>query len=240
MVAMGERDAGRGRAAERRRDARHDLDGDAAALQIRQLLAAAAEDEGIAALEAHDAAAGLRLPGDQRVDLVLALAVVALALADIDPLGVAAREIEHARPDQLVVDHHVGALDQPQRAQRQQIGIARPGADDGDSAARRRGRGAAVDQGQHPLARAGNRCRPAPGRPRDHRRSGPRSAAGSPRSAPSPSPPRGSYRRNSRAGRGAKAAAVRSPRAGGWPARAQRRRWRCRSRRDRARRWPAR
>ena len=77
--------------------------------------------------------AGLGMLGDQGVDLVLGLAVVALALADIDALGIAAHEIEHRRADQIVIDHHLGALDQAERAQGQQIRIAGAGADDGDA-----------------------------------------------------------------------------------------------------------
>src|SRR3546814_8677161 len=54
------------------RHARHHLDGDAAALQIVDLFSAAPGIERIAALEAHDAAAGQRLLGHQPVDFVLA------------------------------------------------------------------------------------------------------------------------------------------------------------------------
>ena len=114
------------------------------AAQIFELLAAAAEDEGIAAFQAQHALAGLGMLGQQRVDLVLALAVVALDLADIDALGIAAHVVQDLRPDQLVVEHDVGLLHQAMGAEGQQIGIARTGADDIDGAAR--GLGAIVQQ----------------------------------------------------------------------------------------------
>ena len=50
-------------------------------------------------------------------------------LADKDALGVAAHALEHSSAHQAVVQHHVALLQQLQRAQRQQIRIARPGAD---------------------------------------------------------------------------------------------------------------
>ena len=58
MVAMGERNAGTRRTAQRRGDAGHDLDGDAGCGQRLDLLAAAAEHERIAALQPHHALAG--------------------------------------------------------------------------------------------------------------------------------------------------------------------------------------
>ena len=56
VVAVGERNAGVGRGADRRRHARAHLEGDAMLGQRLDLLAAAAEQERIAALEAQHAA----------------------------------------------------------------------------------------------------------------------------------------------------------------------------------------
>ena len=86
FVAEGQRQPGLGGAAERRRDAGHDDDRDVVLAQALELLAAAAEHEGIAALEPHDLAAGLRGLDQPAVDLVLADAGLALALADEHPL----------------------------------------------------------------------------------------------------------------------------------------------------------
>ena len=63
-AALGDRDAGIGGHRERRRHARHDLERHAGGAQRERLLAAAAEDERVAALEPHDAfaAAGRARP----------------------------------------------------------------------------------------------------------------------------------------------------------------------------------
>src|SRR3546814_3719710 len=85
------------------RHARHRLDGDAAALQIVDLFSAAPGIERIAALEAHDAAAGQRLLGHQPVDFVLAQGMPRRRPADVDALGVASWE------------EHTSALQSPMR-----------------------------------------------------------------------------------------------------------------------------
>jgi len=71
------------------------------------LLAAAAEDERIAALQAHDAPALARQAHHQRVDLVLAEGVVVLFLADVDALGPGPGEFDERRRDQVVVQDSV-------------------------------------------------------------------------------------------------------------------------------------
>src|SRR6478736_2040048 len=50
---------------------------------------------------------------------------------------VTARHRQHLGRDQPVVDHDIGALQQAMRLEGQQIGIARPGADEMDHALRR-------------------------------------------------------------------------------------------------------
>ena len=83
---MGQGDAGIGRRRDGRGDARHDFKGDPGGREHLGLLAAPAEDEGIAALEAgHDAAA----PGffhDEGVDVVLGEGVVPAFFSDVDLL----------------------------------------------------------------------------------------------------------------------------------------------------------
>ena len=65
-----------------------------------------------------------------RVDAVLPDTGLAAPLADEYPLGIAPSAVENLGRDQLVVEHDVGALQRLQRAQRQQVGIARAGADE--------------------------------------------------------------------------------------------------------------
>src|SRR3954447_25259700 len=71
-------------------DAGHDLEGDARRCQGLGLLAAAAEDERVATLQAHHAAPSARTIQDQAFDLTLSRARIELAvavpgrLADVD------------------------------------------------------------------------------------------------------------------------------------------------------------
>ena len=65
---MGQRDPGVGRAAGRGGDPGDDLEGDPGGEQRLELLAAAAEDERIAALERHHVPAGAARLDEQRVD----------------------------------------------------------------------------------------------------------------------------------------------------------------------------
>ena len=93
----------------------HDLEGDAGLAQRLRLLAAAAEDERVAALEAHDerAARGRARSAPRR--LVLRQRDVARALARVDQQAVRAREVEQRVAGEAVVDDHVGAPQQLQR-----------------------------------------------------------------------------------------------------------------------------
>ena len=70
----------------------------------------------------------------QRVDVVLLAGGAVAGLADQHLLGLAAREFEHVTDDQIVEQDHVGRLQRAHRAQRQQLRIARPGADQGHRA----------------------------------------------------------------------------------------------------------
>src|SRR3546814_8664703 len=72
------------RAAERRRHARDDLDGQAGGANRLDFLAAAAEDEGIAALQPHNDRADLDVRDDQRVDRVLRHGVARALLRERD------------------------------------------------------------------------------------------------------------------------------------------------------------
>ena len=103
--------------------------GDAGGAQRFDLLAAAAEDEGIAALQPHRALAGFRRLDQQLVDRILADAGLADAAADRNARGVAADAIENFGRHQFVVENDVGVLQRAQRLDGEQIRIARPGAD---------------------------------------------------------------------------------------------------------------
>ena len=103
-----------------------------------ELLAAAPEQERVAAFQPHHALPGAREVDEQLVDFSLRSRVAVAALADVDQLRVAARELEDALADEMVVDDGVRVLQQPQRSQRQQLRIARPCAHEVNDAASRR------------------------------------------------------------------------------------------------------
>ena len=134
VITMRERNAGVCGASCGSGYARHDFEAHAGSRERFELLAAAAEDERIAALEPAHALALLRELHEQRVDLVLRHLRVAGRLADVDALSVAPREIEDLGRHEPVVQNHVCILQRSQRAQRQQPRIAGTGADQHDFA----------------------------------------------------------------------------------------------------------
>src|SRR5207247_5787045 len=118
---------------DRRRDVRahprNDLEGDAVARQRLRLLAAPAEDEGVAALEPHDTAPAPRVPDEERVDAFLGQRVSAARLAGED----AARPgclVEEASIDQAIVDDDVGAAQELEATDGDQPRVAGAGADE--------------------------------------------------------------------------------------------------------------
>ncbi len=134
---MGQRDAGIGGASERRGDAGHHGVIDARRAQRLQFLAAAAEHEGIAALQAHHHLAGARVLDQQAVDLRLRCTGADAPLADADLIRVAPREFQHLVADQRIVQDHVRLLQRAQRVQRQQSCRARTRADQNHAPAAR-------------------------------------------------------------------------------------------------------
>jgi len=117
------------------RDARYDLEGDAARAKRLGLLAAAPEDERIAAFEPNDAFAARPQANQHRRNLVLRHRVGAGALADVDPLAPGRREGDDRRRRERIVDQDLRLGEKPRRLHGQQAGIARSGADEGDDAA---------------------------------------------------------------------------------------------------------
>ena len=136
-AAMGERDAGDRGHRDGARDARHDLDVDAGVAAERDLLAAAPEDERVAALEPHDLLAVAGEGDEQLVDGVLRHRVVAGELADVDDLGaerdaLGGEPVEHPAGAEPVGDDHVGRLERAESAEREQAGVAGAGAHERD------------------------------------------------------------------------------------------------------------
>jgi len=97
-------------------------------------LAGTAEDQRIAALETDDALALARQAHHQGVDVVLLAGRPEAGLADQQLACLAAGKIEHVARYQIVEQDHVGRLQGAHRTQRQQLRIARPGADQRDRA----------------------------------------------------------------------------------------------------------
>ena len=93
------------------------------------LLAGAAEDQRIAALETNDALALFGEAHHQRVDVLLLAGRPEAGLADQHLPRLAAGEVEHVARHQIVEQDHVGRLQRAHGAQGQQFRIARPGAD---------------------------------------------------------------------------------------------------------------
>ena len=95
---MGDRHARIGRHGDRRGDPGHDLVGDAGLAQRLRLLAAAAEDERVAALEAHDERARAAVLDQRLRRLVLGQRDVARLLARIDQEALRPARGRAARP----------------------------------------------------------------------------------------------------------------------------------------------
>ena len=100
-------------------------------MQRRGLLAAAAEQERVAALEPHDALAPAGRLDQRLVDGDAALGVPGAEFGDREALGAGGDEIEDARVDESVVEDEVGLPEQLNGPQRQQTAVTGAGADQG-------------------------------------------------------------------------------------------------------------
>jgi hypothetical protein len=94
VIAMRERNAGVGCGAQRCGDSGDDLERDSVGRQRVDLLAAAAEDERIAAFQAQHALARERALDEERIDRFLAHRVIGPPLADVDALRARRQERE--------------------------------------------------------------------------------------------------------------------------------------------------
>ena len=137
-AGIGHGHAGIGRHRDAGRQAGHDLEGDALLVQEDRFLAAAVEEERIAPLEADDDLALAGLLGDEQADRVL-LAGLRGGGADVDALRVRRRHRQQARVDEVIVDHHVRALEAAQAAHGDERGVAGAGADQVDGGHRASG-----------------------------------------------------------------------------------------------------
>src|ERR1051325_6877800 len=107
--------------------ARHDLDRYAVRAQISELFMRAAEEHRIATLQAHDDAVLVCRVHEPLIDKALRGGMPAAALAYRDLLR-AGRELENRFRNECVVKDNVRLAEEARRAQRQQIGGTRSGA----------------------------------------------------------------------------------------------------------------
>ena len=136
MLAVGERRAQRRGRREAGGDAVDDLDLDAQRAQVLGLFATTAEDARVTALEPHHAFAFQRFGSHQLLDEGLRRACAAAALAHVDDARRRPGVAQHRRPDQIVDQQHRGPADGAHGLDRQQLRVARPGADEAHAAAR--------------------------------------------------------------------------------------------------------
>ena len=147
-LAVGDWDAGAGQSADPGGDAGDDADRDAVADQGLRLLAAAAEDEGVAPLQPqHPTARAGQVDQPQR-DVALQGRGLAAALAGEDALGSRSGPVQQRRVHQRVVDDDIGLPQRVQPVQRHQPRIARPRAAEPDPAGQQFGPVAAGKNGR--------------------------------------------------------------------------------------------
>ena len=125
-LAMGDRDSRVGGSGDASGDARHHLNCHAMGRQVGGLLAAAAEQEGIAALEAHDALVLLGQLHQHRVGAGLGHGVMAPPFAHEMALTVLGHQLEQGLGHQGVVHQGVAAPQQSIGLEGEQFGIAWP------------------------------------------------------------------------------------------------------------------
>ncbi len=135
VFTVGDGDAGVGGRGRGRGHPGDDLEVDALGHQFLDLLGAPAEDERVAALQPDDHLAELGVLHEQFVDAVLGKGVqTATFLAGIDELRVFRHVVEQLGAGEIVVDDHLGVLEQVFAAQGDESGITRAGADEVDFA----------------------------------------------------------------------------------------------------------
>ncbi len=126
-AAHGGRDAGRTQRGEARGEAGQEAERHGGLRQRQRLLAAAAEDIGVAALEPQHAAAGAGERDQQRVDRLLLDGGLAASFADEEQLGAFGHR-DHLGIDQRVVHQCVGLAERRDDVEGQAAGVAWTGA----------------------------------------------------------------------------------------------------------------
>ena len=126
------RSGGRGRSGG---DAGDDLEGDPGGTERDDLFLEPTEDRRVARLEPDDARAGRGMIDQQLRDMRLARGGAPGALADRNELGAGADMAEQRTRREIVEQHDIGRLQPRDGFERQQFGIARARADEGDEAA---------------------------------------------------------------------------------------------------------
>ena len=114
-IAVRDRDAGIGKTADPGGDARDDAEWDPGLGECQCLLAAAAEDAGIAALEPQDTTTLLRQPDQPGRDIGLARRWPAAALAGMVERRSGPRQGQDAWIDERIIDHDIGTRESMQR-----------------------------------------------------------------------------------------------------------------------------
>ena len=128
-ATMRERDAGVGWGGDGGGDAGDDVERHAGVDERFGLFAAAAEDERIAALQAHDDLPAARALDEERIELLLIEAIASRGTRD--QLGGGRRVArDDLIGDQSIGDDHLGAMERFDRAHGDEPGIARAGADE--------------------------------------------------------------------------------------------------------------
>ena len=114
--------------------------------QRQRLFAAAAEDEGVAAFQAEDAQAVAGQLHQPVGDIGLLGRRLAAAFSGEFQPAAFAREAEDVRPDQRVIDDHVGMAQRVPCVKGQQAGISRAGASEPDPSGLELGKRAGMEE----------------------------------------------------------------------------------------------
>ena len=124
-VAIGERSLEGRRYGKGGGDAGDDLEGDSFGAQGFHLFVGAAEDEGVAGLEAQDGTVLVGVFDHEGVNAGLGDAWLSAAFADGDDEGCGAGEVEHFVRDEVVGQNDVGGLDEVKGTAGEEIRVAR-------------------------------------------------------------------------------------------------------------------
>ena len=131
---MGDRNARQSGNRDRRADTGNHLHRHPGQCALDGLLAAAAEQEVVAALQPHHAASLPGLFDEDRVDVFLRRLRAPRDLADVDLLGVRAGLVEHGERRQPVVDDDIGLLHGPKPPDGDEVRVTWAAAHQNDSA----------------------------------------------------------------------------------------------------------